>query len=66
MQAKQRKCIACRESKPQSEMLRVARINDEYVDRYYKLAGISLDDAGYYVGYSVFNGEDYEDKESEE
>ncbi len=40
MQAKLRRCIACRESKPQSEMLRVARINNEYVlDQNQKLDG---------------------------
>lgn len=40
MQAKQRRCIACRESKPQSEMLRVARVNNEYlIDIKQKLDG---------------------------
>lgn len=35
-----RRCVACRESKLQSEMLRIARIDEEYViDLNHKLGG---------------------------
>ena len=41
MQTKQqRKCIACREIKHQTEMLRVAKINNNFViDKLFKLGG---------------------------
>lgn len=35
-----RKCVACRESKQQNEMLRIARINNKYlIDEQHKLDG---------------------------
>ena len=35
-----RRCVACRECKQQNEMLRIARINNEYViDKFNKLGG---------------------------
>ena len=35
-----RRCVACRQVYPQSEMLRIARINDEYfIDKNFKLGG---------------------------
>ena len=36
----QRKCVACRESKHQNEMLRIAKVNDQFIiDLNYKLDG---------------------------
>ncbi len=35
-----RRCVACRQVYPQSEMLRIARINNEYfIDKNFKLGG---------------------------
>lgn len=35
-----RRCVACRETKQQNEMLRIARINDEFlIDENHKLGG---------------------------
>ena len=35
-----RKCVACRQTKQQNEMLRIARINDEFIiDENHKLGG---------------------------
>jgi len=35
-----RRCVACRQVYPQSEMLRIARINNEYfIDKNFKLNG---------------------------
>ena len=35
-----RRCVACRECRQQNEMLRIARINNEYViDKFNKLGG---------------------------
>ncbi len=37
---KERRCVACRNSKQQNEMLRIARVNNEYMlDRSNKLGG---------------------------
>ena len=37
---KERRCVACRENKQQNDMLRIAKINDEfYIDITYKLGG---------------------------
>lgn len=37
---KERRCVACRENKQQSEMLRIARLNDNYtIDKNQKLGG---------------------------
>ena len=36
----ERRCVACRENKQQNDMLRIAKINDEfYIDQKYKLGG---------------------------
>ncbi len=36
----ERKCIACKQNKPQSEMLRIAKINNQFVlDKENKLGG---------------------------
>ena len=36
----ERRCVACRESKQQAEMLRIAKINDEFmIDLNHKLGG---------------------------
>ena len=37
---KERRCVACRENKQQNEMLRIARLNDNYtIDKNHKLGG---------------------------
>ena len=36
----ERRCVACRENKQQNEMLRIARLNDNYtIDKNHKLGG---------------------------
>lgn len=36
----ERRCVACRQAKLQSELLRVARVNNEFmIDKYHKLDG---------------------------
>ena len=37
---RERRCVACREAKQQSELLRVAHVNDEYlIDAQHKIGG---------------------------